>query len=269
MKTRAWIASLTVATVAAALSVVTVAVPAADAAPPVEVPAGTLTLSTGAVDNLVYDKGTASTDDDVTQAIGTKAGTNCTLEPLSGPLVAWTATGGVPSFRSDSIGTSATTLPILACAQINKSFSQSLTLSLDRSVDGAYGSIFGVAFAKSASLDVEVKGDDALIRAETSLNGVLTGTFYLFNDDKTSKRPVLPNLTVCNGDQYSYSYDRGTKDNCTWPISGAQFDRIKLIPQKGSVSLEGGGDWGAAAASSTATRPPGRSSTRAACPAPR
>ncbi len=255
MNVRAWIASLTGATLVAALSVVTVAVPAADAAPPVQVPVGTLTLSTGAVDNLVYDKGTASTADDVTQAIGTKAGTNCTLEPTTGPLATWTATGGVPSFRSDSIGTSATTLPILACAQINKSFSQSLTLSLDRSVDGPYGSIFGVAFANAASLDVEVKGDDALIRADVSLNGTTTGTFYLFNDAKTSKRPVLTNLTVCDGDQSSYytSTDRGTKDNCTWPISGVSFDRIKLTPQKGSVSLEGGGDWGTEAAAHRST----------------
>jgi hypothetical protein len=253
MNVRAWIASITGATVVAALSVVTVAVPAADAAPPVEVPAGTITLSTGAVDNLVYDKGTASAADDVVQAIGTKPGTNCTLDPTTGPLATWSATGGVPSFRSDSIGTSATSLAILACAQINKSFGQSLTLKLDRTPGGVYSTPFGLAFANAASLDVEIKGDDALVRADTYLDGVLSGTFYLFNDEDSYRKPTVANLTVCNSDQYSYSYDRGLKDNCRWNLSGVRFDKLTITPQRGSVSLEGGGDYGTAAAANRTT----------------
>jgi hypothetical protein len=253
MNKRTGVAALATTSLIAMLGVVAVAAPTAGAAPPVEVPVGTVTLSTGAVDALVYDRGTAAADDDVTQPIATKAGTTCTLTPTTGPLVTWTAAGGIPSFRSDSIGTSATTLPILACAQINKSFSQSLTLTLDQSATGPFTTIFGVAFANAATLDVEVKGDDALIRLDARRAGATVGTFYLFNDSKSSKKPNLPNLTICDTSQSSYSGDLGTVDNCAWSIGGVAFDSLRITPQRGSVSLEGGGDFGEAAASRRTT----------------
>jgi hypothetical protein len=245
MKTRAWIASLTVATVAAALSVVTVAVPAADAAPPVEVPVGTLSLSLGAVDQFSFDKGTASTADDIVQPIGAVAG-KCALTPTSGALAAFTATGGLPGFYNNSIGVaqvSGTGSSGKNCSRVNKTPAESLSLSLPRTSGGAYDTIFGQAYANAASLEVEVKGN-AVIQADVSLNGVATGTFYLRDGDQYYKTtpPALPNTSVCPADSPGEGDDDGERDNCTWKISGANFDSITFTVLRGAFSLEGGSD---------------------------
>ncbi len=245
MKTRAWIASLTVATVAAALSVVTVAVPAADAAPPVEVPVGTLSLSLGAIDQFTFDKGTADATDDIVQPIGAVVG-KCTLTPTSGPLAAFSATGGVPGFYRDSIGVAGPTGSNAygrECARVSKTPAETLTLSLPRTSGGAYDTIFGQAYANAASLEVEVKGD-AVVQATTSLGGTPTGTFYLRDGDEhyRSTPPALPNTSTCSANSPGYGDDDGERDNCTWKISGAKFDSITFTVLRGAFSLEGGSD---------------------------
>ncbi|MGD9954872.1 MAG: hypothetical protein AB7O74_15655 [Candidatus Nanopelagicales bacterium] len=251
MNARAWIASLSGATLVAALSVVTVAVPAADAAPPVEVPVGTLTLSTGSVDSLVYDKGTTSTADDITQDVG-KSG-KCALSPASGPLVDWSAAGSsnVVGFYNDSIGVaqkSGSGSSGTSCSRV--SGSESLTLALPRTTGGAYDTFFGVAFANSATLDIEMKGEDTVVRADLTLGGASAGTFYLTsNDDDEDDRSVndRPNTTLCNAGETDSGPDSGSRDNCDWTISDVRFDTVRLSSEHGSFSLEGGGDYGAQA----------------------
>jgi hypothetical protein len=245
MNARAWIASISGATVLAALSIVTVAVPAADAAPPVQVPVGTLSLALGAVDQFSFDKGTTSTSDDITQPIGNLPG-KCALTPLSGPLANWSSTGGVPTFYNNSIGVAAPSgsgSTGRECGRVSKTPAETLTLSLPRTPGGAYDSIFGQAYANAASLEVEVKGD-AVIKADLSLNGVPTGTYYLRDGDEYYKTtpPALPNTSSCAAVSRSYGDDDGERDNCTWVITGAKFDSITFSVLRGAFSLEGGSD---------------------------
>jgi len=245
MNARAWIASISGATLVAALSIVTVAVPAADAAPPVQVPVGTLSLSLGAVDQFTFDKGTPDTTDDITQPIG-NVPNKCALTPTSGPLANWSATGGVPTFYRDSIGVAAPSgsgSTGRECGRVSKTPAETLTLSLPRTPGGAYDSIFGQAYANAASLEVEVKGD-AVIQADLSLNGVPTGTYYLRDGDEyyKSSPPALPNTSSCSAVSRSYGDDDGERDNCTWVITGAKFDSITFSVLRGAFSLEGGSD---------------------------
>lgn len=245
MNARTWIVGISGGAVLAALSLVTVAVPAADAAPPVQVPVGTLSLSLGAVDQFRYDKGTAATADDIIQPVGNVAG-KCELTPVGGPLAAFSATGGIPTFYNNSIGVAPASgygSTGRDCGRVSKYPAETLTLSLPRTPGGAYDSIFGQAYANAASLEVEVKGD-AVVQADVSLNGVVTGTYYLRDGDEyyRSTPPALPNTTNCSAVSRYYGDDDGERDNCTWVITGAKFDSIKFTVLRGAFSLEGGSD---------------------------
>jgi hypothetical protein len=249
MKKRTWVAALASTSLVATLGLVGISIPVADATTPVQVPAGTLSFITGATDQLVYDKGTASTADDAVQPVGRSSPTSCNLAPTSGDLLTWSASGGVPGLLFDSVGVTSPQASVLSCNRVNSKPAEALTLSLNRTPGGIYDTPFGQAYANAANLDIEMKGDGALVKAVTSKDGAVTGTFYLaLKDDdwykKSTTTQVPAGTTICGSSKYDQPSSTSNRDNCYWSISGVNFDSITLSAVRGAFSLEGGGDWG-------------------------
>lgn len=268
MRARTWITGLS----ATALVTATVVVGGgtlsnANATGPTAQPAGTLTLATASgtatTDAWTYDAGTADTSDDVTQPVAATSSTSCLLTPTSGALVGLTGTSGSSAaqvgFVNHAIGvtTSATVAP--ACGQVNTTktktgkttyvtTNESLTIALNNSPTGALGNTFTTGDqATSATLDIAAF-DDSNVTATTYLAGSPVATYYLIADEFTPKT-LGANTTFCLT-PYMLT---GKPGLCTWNIGGGNFDSITLTSTAGWFSLNGGGEWGASAASHRTT----------------
>lgn len=224
----------------------------ANATGPTPVPAGDLVLTTytGSTTGDAWSFGSA------TQPVGAVPG-SCTLTPTTGPLVNLTATSGVPAFATHMIGVNGAPWPNYQCARINKYYNypgQSLTISLNNVAGGPlHDAELGAFMASAATLDLEVT-DNSKLKAELLVNGSVVGTYSLWADDNKTPTTVPPGTAYCHLAS-TWSRDTyGKKDNCTWPISGGpNFDGIRLTAVAGSFSVEGGGDWGADAATHRTT----------------
>ena len=181
----------------------------------------------------------------------------CTLTPTTGPLVNLTATNGVPAFATHMIGVNGAPWPNYQCARINKYYNypgQSLTIGINNVAGGPLNDpTFGAFLASAATFDLEVT-DNSKLKAELLVNGSVVGTYALWADDNKTPTTVPAGTAYCRLAS-TWSRDTyGKKDNCTWSISGGpNFDSIRLTAVAGSFSVEGGGDWGADAATHRTT----------------
>ena len=253
MKARTWLVGLSGTTLLATVGVVGLGTATvANATTPIEVAAGTVTISTGTTDSIVYDDGVAGTPN-VNQALGTSG--KCALSPASGSLVAWSSTStanGAPGYYGDSIGVSSGNKTSgTACSQINQDAGESLALRFTgTALAGAFGATLR---ATSASLDLEVKSNALVVLQGLDAAGApITGQVYkLYTGSSTAQNPHGPLASdSTNADrnctaQSDSGPDSGANDNCRWiidfttPVSG-----IRITPSVGSADLEGGGDFG-------------------------
>jgi hypothetical protein len=261
MKARTWLVGLSSTTLVATVGVVGLgAATVANATTPIEVAAGSVIISTGATDSIVYDADNNASTANVTQALGTSG--KCALTPLTGSLVTWGSTStasGAPGYGSDSIGVSSGNKTSgTACSQINQDAGESLTL---RFTGSALAGSFGASLrATSASLDIEVKSNALVVLQGLDAAGApVTGQVYkLYTGSSTSQNPNGPlaaNSTNADRNctaQSDSGPDSGPNDNCRWdidftsPVSG-----IRITPQVGSTDLEGGGDFAVPSANRT------------------
>ncbi len=220
--------SLIGAVAAIGLSAAAIPVVLPAAADPVDAPAGTLTLATGATDEVRLAGAGVVGLEDRTQPLSTSGTCNLASD---GSLLAFTGAVGSTSrpvgFRTDSIGVIESSLTSL-CNRVDVvSFSntESLTLSLGSALKSFDGSPLR---ATRASLDIEVRswlGSRAQIQATARSAGTTVGTFSLAQGSST-----------CNV---------GDGGNCRWEFDVAGgFDTLVLRAVKGSFSLEGGSDTG-------------------------
>lgn len=253
MRARSRIAVLAAGTLGlAAVLVGSGSLSTANASGPVAQPAGTLTLTTltGSATGDAWSFGSVS------QPVGAVPGT-CTLTPTTGPLVNLTATNGVPAFATHMIGVNGAPWPNYQCARINKYYNypgQSLTIGINNVAGGPLNDpTFGAFLASAATFDLEVT-DNSKLKAELLVNGSVVGTYALWADDNKTPTTVPAGTAYCRLAS-TWSRDTyGKKDNCTWSISGGpNFDSIRLTAVAGSFSVEGGGDWGADAATHRTT----------------
>lgn len=259
MKPRAWIAGLSALSLAATVAVVGVSTTSAVADTPTYTPAGTLSLittsGTAGGDTWTYDRGTASTADDAAQPVVATTGT-CTLSPASaaGPLVTLTALNGSPGFLTHQLGVTQG-VTTTKCSKINSYKlnyvlkNETLSIALNNTSGALADPLFGATLASGATLDMGL-GDDSKVRADTYLNGVKVGSFTLIGDEYQPST-LAPGTTFCrtpDDDDESHMIA-----NCAWTIPGPNFDTLTLTSVTGSVSLQGGGAWGAAAASHRTT----------------
>ncbi len=238
---------------------------------PVAVPAGVLTLQTGAIDKIVYDRAGDGYDalnpgSDSAQTLSQAAG--CKLATGGAGLVGirgfvGTSTTQVASFLNNSIGV-AEKRTGTSCYQVSAPLER-----LELTFDGAdLTGTFSTPFVRSAYLDVELKGGSRIL-ATASLDGAVTGYFEMQSGGSvgtTGPLPggVTPNAIFTCSTAADSGADAGIADNCRWPISvpswlgdddGIDFDTLVLeavaYPSrdrssddgpKGSFSLEGGAD---------------------------
>lgn len=257
MRARSRIAVLAAGTLGLSVALVsTGSLSTANASGPTAQPAGALTLTTftGSTTGDAWSFGST------TQSVGAVPGT-CTLTPTSGalaPLVTLSATGGVPAFATHMIGVNGAPFPNYQCAKINKYAGyagQSLTIALNNAAVGPlHDAELGAFLAARATLDIEVT-DNSKLQADLIAGGAVVGTTQLWADDNKTPTTVPAGYTYCHLPYKTWMRDTyGSKDNCTWAIDkGINFDAIKLTAITGSFSVEGGGDWGAAAASHRTT----------------
>ena len=262
MKTRAWLATITSATLVATVGVVTLGtLPAANATG--EVAAGSITIST------VYGNpgsGTATftppSGSPRTETLG--RGQRCALTESGSDVinVASSPSGsdGTPGFGYGGIGVSSLNKRSgNACSQVNSDVNnagtdEALTLKLN---GAATASVFGPGIAYNAQLDLEIKGNARLVI--TTKNGTATaGTFTVYSG--TAATGITPSATniLCNSGTSDTGPDSTSGDNCQVRFGAAVlasalptdfFDSLTIAAQAGSFSLEGGSDWGTAASS--------------------
>jgi len=177
-----------------------------------------------------------------------RATNKCELVLGSPQLATLTAEGGLGrmGFESDSIGVFNGPRGV-ACYRITASESESVTFGL-----GAITSATPIdanAFYR-LELDIEVK-QNAVFLLEILTGGSVTGQYYLRSGNSivagegSTEPGSSDNIFNCNAQSDSGS-DAAERDNCRWVVDalGQQFRLISLV---GEGSLEGGGDFGAAA----------------------
>jgi hypothetical protein len=266
MRARTWFSGLSAtALVTGALVVGSGSLSTANATGPTPQPAGTLTLATAAgtatTDGWTYDNNTASTSDDVTQAVGA-ATDSCLLAPVAGSLVTTSANNGwSPGFANHRIGVTQSSAITRSCNTVNvvrttvkwvtTRTPESLTVKLNGSA--LSDPLFGAAQATGATLDVLAK-DDTAVTATLSLAGATVGTYTLWADESPKFSPPAGQTYCKTGEDDSDDGDfHSVPTSCAWSFSGVNFDAITLTATQGAFSLSGGGEWGASAASHRTT----------------
>lgn len=265
MKTRAWVAGLTGATLVATLGVVTLgSLPAANATGEVE--AGTITVSTiygnPGSGSAVWTPPAGSTSTAKTETLG--RGQRCALSTSGDDVLNFASSpsgsDGTPGFGYGAVGVSSLNKRSgNACTQVNSDVDnagtdESLTVLLNGK---ATKTLFGPGLAYNAQLDLEIKGNARLVI--TTKNGTATaGTFTVYSG--TAATGITPSATsiVCNSGTSDTGPDSTSGDNCQVRFGAASlaaagptdfFDSVTIEAQAGSFSLEGGSDWGTAASS--------------------
>lgn len=170
----------------------------------------------------------------------------CGLTLGSPSLATLTAAGGMGSMGlgPDSIGVFDGPKGV-ACYRITASLGESVTFGL-----GSYmtASIDANAFYR-LELDIEVKQNAAFL-LEILIGGTVTEQFYLRSGSSiiAGEGSSAPSSPIFNCTAQSDSGpDAGERDNCRWVVN-ALGQTFRLIPLVGEGSLEGGGDFGTAAA---------------------
>jgi hypothetical protein len=145
-----------------------------------------------------------------------------------------------------------------ACSQVNSDVDNSGTdESLTVLLNGTgTSSIFGPGKAYSAQLDLEIKGNARLVI--TTRNGsAIARTYTVYSG--TAATGITPSATniLCNSGASDTGPDSTSGDNCQVRFGAASvasavpadyFTSFTIEAQAGSGALEGGSDWGAAAA---------------------
>ena len=261
------VASLAGATlVASVVMVAGGAVSTANASGPAYVNAGNLTLITGtgaAADRWVYDKGTTSTKDDTVQPVNAVKG-SCRLNYAAGALVRTAGVGGLPGYANHTIGVTQGSTS-RTCARINPAVvrgtvkRESLVIALNRTSGKLFSPAFGAVLASSATLDISAV-DDTQVKAETYRDGRRVGVFFLYGNEGPRPASLATKHAYCstpdldNDNKNLVDVAKATNAsaasfaNCTWKIPGPAFDTLKLTTMAGGAWLNGGGEWGAAAA---------------------
>lgn len=240
MKTRAWLAGLAATTLIASVGVVASTNVVASADPVAPIAVGTVEIATGSTASMVF-KNTAGVVK-ATQAIST-ANDKCSLTPVTGPVGAWSATNGVPSYYQAGIGVSGIKATGTACGRIDPSPDETLTLKLNGS---ALPAQLSSPLARWASLDVEFKGG-ATVVATLKRGGAAVDTYTIVTGTAAPATPPANTQYCLNGSDSGP--DSFSGDNCQWKIGSptsftAPFDEITLDVTVGSgASLKGGGDW--------------------------
>jgi len=264
MRTRSWLAAVTGASFIATLGVVTLgSLPAANATGEIE--GGTITLSTvygnPGSGTAVFTPPSGSTASTKTETYG--RGSRCALTQTGSDVLNFASSPsgseGTPGFGYGGIGVSSLNKRSgNACSQVNsdvdnRGTDESLTIQLDGT---ATTSVFGPGKAYAAQLDLEIKGN-ARLAVTVKNGGTTTRTFLIYSG--TAVPSTLPDGDVsCNGGTSDTGPDSTSGDNCQVAFGAASvaaatatdyFTSITIEAQAGSFSLEGGSDWGAAAAS--------------------
>ncbi|MFC6239121.1 hypothetical protein [Longivirga aurantiaca] len=264
MKTRAWVAGLTGATLVATLGVVTLgSLPAANATGEVE--GGTITLSTvygnPGSGTAVFTAPSGSTATPKTETLG--RGSRCALTQSGSDVINFASSpsgaDGTPGFGYGAVGVSSLNKRSgNACTQVNSDVDnsgtdESLTVLLNGT---ATKSVFGPGKAYNAQLDLEIKGNATLVI--TTANAGTPGRTYTVYSG-TAATGITPSATeiVCNSGTSDTGPDSTSGDNCQVRFGAASvaatvpadfFTSLTIEALAGSFSLEGGSDWGTAAA---------------------
>lgn len=264
MRTRSWLAAVTGASLIATLGVVTLgSLPAANATG--EIDGGTITISTvygnPGSGTAVWTPPAGSTATAKTETLG--RGSRCALTQSGSDVlnVASSPSGadGTPGFGYGGVGVSSLNKRSgNACSQVNSDVDNSgtdeaLTVLLNGT---ATKSIFGPGIAYSAQLDLEIKGNARLVI--TARNGAAIARTYTVYSG-TAATGLTPSATniLCNSGTSDTGPDSTSGDNCqvrlgatslAAAVAGDFFNSLTIEAQAGSFSLEGGSDWGAAAA---------------------
>jgi hypothetical protein len=161
-------------------------------------------------------------------------------------LTVLTATGGLGQvgLGPDSIGVSDGPKGV-ACYRISSGIREALTFSL-----GADASLIPANAFYRLELDIEVKSNAEFVleilqgTAVTATYRMRTGSSIRAGEG-TANPEANDKIFNCTARSDS-GPDSGAGDNCRWIVNelGQSF---RLIPVAGEGSLEGGGDWGAAA----------------------
>lgn len=265
MRARSRIAVLAAGTLGLSLALVsTGSLSTANADGPTAQPAGQLVLSTtsGTAGGDTWTYGTT------TQAVATSGATSCSVTSPTGTLVNVTSVNGSPGFANHSLGVTQSGTVSTDCRQVGiykvkvggvtTTKVESIAIALNTGTGGAFTSPeFGASKATSATFDLELK-DETKVRADLYDGTTLVGSSTMYTDEDPKPANFPASIRYCrNGLRDSGSTDpNGPKDNCRWtvsPTAGAYFDSVVLTPLLGAFSVEGGGDWGAAAASNRTT----------------
>lgn len=263
MRTRSWLAAVTGASLIATLGVVTLgSLPAANATGEIE--GGTITLSTvygnpgsGSATFTPPGSGTARTE---TYGRGSRCALTQTGSDVLNFASSPSGADGTPGFGYGGIGVSSLNKRSgNACSQVNSDVDNSgtdeaLTIQLN---GAATTSVFGPGKAYGAQLDLEIKGNARLV-ITTSDSGTAGRTYTVYSG--TAATGITPSATsiVCNSGASDTGPDSTSGDNCAVRFGAASvaaavpadyFTSLTIEAQAGSFSLEGGSDWGAAAAS--------------------
>ena len=197
-------------------------------------------------------------DDLDPQVLGFEANTCAIADPAgtsTDTILNLSSTGGKPGLNDNSIGVRANGRNAngTPCSQIDSA--EALTITPGNQLTGA-------AFSK-VRLDLEVTGD-ALVKLTLSDGGQNSSTFTLqtgtsVTSDQTggldTVAPYLvdtnptddPDLTDACAAANSSGPNSNVSDNCIWTVeAGHDFNSVRLAVTKGTASLEGGSDTGAA-----------------------
>jgi len=263
MRTRSWLAAVTGASLIATLGVVTLgSLPAANATGEIE--AGTVTISTvyGNPGNgtAVWTPPAGSTATAKTETLG--RGSRCALTQTGADVINFASfpsgADGTPGFGYGGVGVSSLNKRSgNACSQVNSDVDNSGTdESLTVLLNGpATTTIFGPGIAYGAQLDLEIKGNAKLVL--TTKNGTATARTYTIYSGTAVPASLGATDIACNSGTSDTGPDSTSGDNCQVRIGAASvaaavpadyFDSMTIEAQAGSFSLEGGSDWGAAAA---------------------